>query len=212
MISAATAGTKKAGMVYDPANGFSVRKLARDRSIPVISSVKGLAWTSLCTAAGQEQSLLSCLKERQIPAYVPTYMDEAGKAVPFFRGIVFAAMNKKMQKELEGLLRITEIRSAGGNEEQILAELKMMTIAEQISRFYPFEYLKAMPDTAGKQNMQMKIDGLGNARIAYDSRTETAQIYFEFRITDTVIRFNLSLFQFRSLMLSNLLFTNKYTA
>ncbi len=193
---------------YDSANGLNISNLSRDTEIPVIQKVSGADWTPLHTASGQEAVLADILKNRNIPVYYPVLKD----AVPFFEGIVFAALSPENKQKIRTCTWIEKIKNL--NESEVFADLVFMTMAEQISRFYSFTFEGEMPEkhSSAETVMPLKKDGFGDCRIISNRETGNTQMYFHFKSVEKILKFDLSLCQFRSLLLSNLLFTTKYSA
>ena len=56
--------------------------------------------------------------------------------------------------------------------------------------------------------MPLTINDYGDCRIVTNEKRESSQIYFNFKSVDKILKFNLTLYQFRTLLLSKFLFTN----
>ena len=199
-------------MIFDSDNGFNVPRLIRDESIPAIEKVEGLTWTPVYTVESQETRLSDLLRSKEIPVYVPMCKTKG----PIFAGVVFAALNAETRKLLEKELLVMEIQNVASpaEAEESHSELVFMTMAEQVSRYYPFTYEKSMPASllAGEVLMPLQINDYGDCRIISNDEKETSQMYFNFRIVKTILKFDLTLYQFRSLLLSRFLFADKYCA
>ena len=194
-------------MIYDSGFGFNVPKLARDETIPVIQKYPGMTWTPVFTVNGQELQLLKLLKDKNIVSYLPVTKTRE----PIFPKLVFAALDHNKKDAIANELLIMKIGESVStdNGEEIFAELVFMTMAEQISRHYPFSYVKVLPCCKpGEIMMPLTINDYGDCRIVTNEKRESSQIYFNFKSVDKILKFNLTLYQFRTLLLSKFLFTN----
>lgn len=204
--------TAKSSRIYDPHFGFYVKKLEQDTSIPILQKINGATWSPVYTAPGQEERLVHLLRQKQITTYYPAILnkDKTAKKIPFFPGVVFAALSPEKRAMVENQLLVAKVTDINNHdmEELVFADMVFMNMAERICRFYPFSYEKRLPDMrkSRDQIMPMTIDGYGDCCIISNAKREDTQMFFHFKTVEKILKFDLSLYQFRSLLLSKILF------
>lgn len=201
--------------IYDPHFGFYVKKLTADSTIPVLKKMDGAIWTPVYTIPNRELSLVHLLEQEQIPTYYPIRLScgKKAKGLPFFPGVLFSALNKEKRAIITNQLFVQEIMNINDRdtEELVFADMIFMNMAERISRFYPFSYEKELPMTydSKDQVMPMTINGFGDCRIIGNEKKEELHLFFNFKTLNQILKFDLSLYQFRSLLLSKILWVCK---
>lgn len=208
-----TADTKTADRIYDPYLGLYIKKLLPDPGIPILRKIADKIWTPIYTVSGSEKRLADALRQNHISNYYPRICsiisNRKYENKPFFPGVVFAALtaeDRKIMNENFLVREIPEIRNSE-TEEHIFADICFMTMAEHISRFYPFTFEKEFrcPQLAAWKVTPMTIDGFGDCRFVSNEEENITQIYFNFKTIAKIIKFNLTLYQFRSLLVSKVL-------
>lgn len=199
--------SKNVNQVYDEAYGCYVPKLKADKSIPRLKKIAGAVWTPVFTIVGKEDELIKRFEQQEIVSYRPIVKGKVNGNKSFFPGMVFAALTKELMATIDNLFIIKEVMqiTTSKQEEIIFADMVMLTIAEQISRAYPFSYENAIPERFDLQSLvlPMTFADYGEAKIVCNNQLEKVQMYFNFKTLNKVIKFDLTTLQFRSLVLAN---------
>lgn len=204
--------TARSSQIYDRHFGFFVKKLTQDTSIPVLQKISGATWLPVYTVPNKEEHLVRQLTQEQITAYYPAMRnkDKAAKKIPFFPGIVFVALPPEKRTMIEQQFLVSKVTELCSHEMEnlVFADIVFMNMAERICRFFPFSYEKKLPDIRKSNDhiMPMTIDGYGDCRIICNEKRENSQMFFYFKTVEKILKFDLSLYQFRSLLLSKILF------
>ncbi|MDD3228945.1 MAG: hypothetical protein PHE09_06960 [Oscillospiraceae bacterium] len=201
----------RSGMIYDSALGSYVKKLNPDMSIPVLKKIPGSPWVPIFTVPGREAMLLDGIKDNVSSYYYPRSRQigsASDKNIPLIPGIVFVALAPAQQNVVKNNLWVKNIYIPESNaqEERFFADTSFVAMIERISRFFRFSYEKNIEYSRNGilQEMPMSIDGYGECLfISY--KNENNLLLFKLENIKKCIKFELTVCQFRSLLLSKVL-------